>query len=153
MTITIRVADRADIPGMHRVRLAVRENRLISSTITEATYVPAIEQWGRGWVAEEHGVVVGFAIGNKTNGNVWALFVDPRFEGRGVGRRLQDAMLQWLFAEGVPRLWLTTDPESRARRFYEATGWNFVRTLGNGEVEFERHGAQQDPSRAIADRG
>lgn len=70
MTLVARVAVRSDIPGMNRVRPAVRENRLTSSAITEKDYVPAIEETGRGWVAEENGVVLGFAVGNKTTGNI-----------------------------------------------------------------------------------
>ncbi len=49
----LRQATRADIPGMHRVRLAVRENRLTSAAITEADYIPAIEVTGRGERGEE----------------------------------------------------------------------------------------------------
>jgi GNAT superfamily N-acetyltransferase len=117
MPFTLRVARQSDIPGMHRVRLAVRENRLTSSAITEQHYIPAIEQTGRGWVAKENGVVLGFAVGNKTTGNIWALFVDPAHEGRGCGAQLHAAMVGWLFAQGLSRLWLGTEPGTRAQRF------------------------------------
>ena len=53
---------------MHRIRLAVRENRLTSTVIAERDYVPAIEDTGRGWVAEADGAVVGFAIDNRITG-------------------------------------------------------------------------------------
>jgi GNAT superfamily N-acetyltransferase len=138
MAITLRTARQSDIPGMHRVRLAVRENRLTSSAITEQHYIPAIEQTGRGWVAEENGVVLGFAVGNKTTGNIWALFVDPAHEGRGCGAQLHAAMVGWLFAQGLSRLWLGTEPGTRAQRFYEARGWSFVRILPDGEALYER---------------
>ena len=137
MTIVVRVAVESDIPGMHRVRLAVRENRLTSSVITEKHYVPAIAETGRGWVAEENGVVFGFAVGNKTTGNIWALFVDPDQEGKGLGSLLHDAMVSWLFQQGLPRLWLGTEPGTRAQRFYEASGWSFVRILPDGEALYE----------------
>ncbi len=132
-----RQAVRADIPGMHRVRMAVRENRLVSTVITEADYISEIEVTGRGWVAEDRGVIVGFAIGNKVTGNIWALFVDPDHEGRGHGRRLHDTMVQWLFDEGLTRLQLSTDPNTRARRLYERAGWSFVRMLPSGEAELQ----------------
>ena len=77
MTV-IRRAVVNDIPGMHRVRLAVRKNRLASSRIGEAHYVPEITVTRRGWVAEQDGVVTGFAIGHFDTGNIWALFVDPQ---------------------------------------------------------------------------
>ena len=102
----LRQARREDIPAMHRVRLAVRENRLTSDAVTEAHYLPAIEQTGRGWVIERRGEIVAFAVGNAQTGNVWALFVDPAHERLGYGKRLHDAMVDWLWAQGLPRLWL-----------------------------------------------
>jgi GNAT superfamily N-acetyltransferase len=93
VTPVIRVAVTSDIAGMHRVRLAVRENRLTSSVITETHYIPFMEEVGRTWVAVEDGVVLGFAAGNKTTGNIWALFVDPAQEGRGLGFALHAAMV------------------------------------------------------------
>jgi hypothetical protein len=60
----LREAKRVDVAAMHRVRVAVRENRLTSSAITEEHYIPAIEATGRGWVVEVNGTVVAFAVGN-----------------------------------------------------------------------------------------
>jgi GNAT superfamily N-acetyltransferase len=139
MPFSVRVALREDIPGMHRVRLAVRENRLTSSAIREEHYVPEIEATGRGWIASEFGEILGFAIGNRETGNIWALFVNPVHERRGIGRELQDAMTTWLFQSGLRRLWLSTDPNTRAQKFYEASGWHFVRVLPDGEAMYELH--------------
>lgn len=138
----IRVATRADIPAMHRIRLAVRENRLTSSVVTEASYIPEIEATGRGWVSVVDGAVRGFAIGNHVTGNIWALFVDPDHEGRGHGRALHDTMVEWLQAQGLPRLWLTTGPDTRARRFYEKAGWTLVRPLPPDEILMEREAGE-----------
>ena len=134
-----RQAVRADIAGMHRVRMAVRENRLCAGVIAEADYVDAIERRGRGWVVEQGGEIVAFAVGNALDGNIWALFVAPGHEGRGHGRRLHDTMVDWLFAQGLPRLWLGTEANTRARRFYGAAGWQAcgVSKL-NGEDLLER---------------
>jgi len=131
----LRQAGRADVPAMHRVRLSVRENRLVSD-VSERDYPPAIEQTGRGWVIEVDGAVVGFAIGNARSANIWALFVAPEHEGRGHGRRLHDAMVEWLFAQGLERLWLSTEPGTRAERFYRAAGWVSEGLLANGEASF-----------------
>lgn len=133
-----RVATRADAPGIQRVRHAVHENRLVSMVISEADVIDAIEVRGRGWVVEEDGQIVGVAIGNAQNGNIWALFVDPDYERRGHGRRLQDVMREWLFAQGLERLWLSTDSATRAQGFYAASGWQEVEPLPGGEVLFER---------------
>jgi GNAT superfamily N-acetyltransferase len=136
----LRQAHRDDIVGMHRVRLAVRENRLSSpDRISEADYVREIELPGRGWVIETGGVIVAFAIGNSSDGNIWALFVDPDHEGRGYGRRLHDVMVAWLGSRGLEQLWLTTAPGTRAQRFYEAAGWRCVGPVHGGELRFVRN--------------
>ena len=137
MVAAVRQANRSDIPAMHRVRLAVRENRLTSSAITEEHYIPAIEVTGRGWVIDLTGTVVAFAVGNELTGNIWALFVDPEHERQGYGQRLHEAMVAWLFARGLAKLWLTTDPNTRAQRFYEAAGWQFKGILADGEAMYE----------------
>lgn len=57
----------SDYPGMHRVRLAVRENTLSSpGRVTEADYLDAMGRLGRSWVVEEG----------------WALVVHQDHEGR-----------------------------------------------------------------------
>jgi len=134
----VRLAVAADIPGMQRVRASVNENRLVSTTISDEDVRIAIEETGRGWVVEEEGQVAAFAIGNATTGNIWALFVRPESEGRGHGRRLHDAMIDWLFAAGLERLWLTTEPGTRAQRFYEAAGWKLAGTTDHGELRYEK---------------
>jgi len=121
---------------MHRVRLAVRENPLNTSVIGEKHYAPAIEETGRGWVIEVGNQIVAFAIGNAQTGNIWALFVDPEFEGQGFGRSLQEVMVAWLFGRGLRRLHLGTAPGTRAQRFYEAAGWKHMGTHQNGEIMY-----------------
>ena len=134
----LRQATFADVPGMQRVRHAVRENRLISFVVSDEGVRKAIEQTGRGWVIELGNEVVAFAIGNALDGNVWALFVDPNHECRGYGRQLHDTMLAWLRSQGLRRLWLTTDPGTRAQGFYESAGWRLAGTTDQGELRYER---------------
>jgi GNAT superfamily N-acetyltransferase len=139
MTAVLRQATRQDIPGMHRVRRAVRENILTSDAVREEHYIPAIESTGRGWIIEEDGAVVGFAVGNAETGNIWALFVHPDHEGRGLGRQLHAVMVDWLFDQGLTRLHLGTWPSTRAQHFYEAAGWKFTGIDAHGEATYERH--------------
>ena len=124
---------------MQRVRASVRENRLVSITITDDDVRSAIEDRGRGWVVELMGSVVAFAVGDVTNGTVWALFVDPAHEGRGFGRQLHDEMVRWMWDQGLDRLWLTTESETRAERFYRAAGWHCAGRTASGELRFELH--------------
>lgn len=137
MSAILRRAERRDIPAMQRVRLSVRENELTSTVITEDDYISAIEETGRGWVIETDGTVVAFAVGNAVTGNIWALFVDPQHEGRGHGRRLHDEMIASLFSSGLARLWLSTSPDTRAQRFYEAAGLRHLGTVAGGEALYE----------------
>jgi GNAT superfamily N-acetyltransferase len=137
LTAQPRQAVAADIAGIQRVRWSVRENRLVSSVITDDDVREAIEESGRGWVVESEGEVVAFAIGNARTGNIWALFVHPEHEGRGHGRRLHGAMVRWLWSRGLDRLWLTTEPQTRAQRFYEAAGWRLIGPTDRGELRYE----------------
>ena len=133
----LRVAARADIDAIQKVRASVKENRLVSTVISDEDVRAAIEHTGRGWVVEKHGEVVAFAIGNAANGNVWALFVHPEHESRGYGRQLHDTMVNWLWSTGLQRVWLTTEPGTRAQRFYETAGWRLVGTTAGGEARYE----------------
>lgn len=117
--------------------MAVRENRLLSTTLDENDYARAIDVDGRGWVIEDDGRIVAFAIGNVKNGNFWALFVHPEHEGRGFGRALHDAVVEWLWAQGLDRLWLTTGPGTRAAKFYARAGWQQDRIEESGELRLE----------------
>jgi GNAT superfamily N-acetyltransferase len=65
------------------------------------------------------------------------LFVHPDHERRGHGRRLHDAMVAWLWSRGLERLWLTTQPGTRAEKFYAAAGWVRTGVASRGEVRFE----------------
>ena len=132
----LRLATPSDYAGMHRVRLAVRENALSSpGRITQAEYLDAMGRLGQSWVVEHNGDIVAFASGLNT-GNVWALFVHPDFEARGYGKLLHAALVSWLRALGKHPIWLTTGPGTRAERFYASLGWRNC-GLQAGEVRFE----------------
>ena len=71
------------------------------ASVTAEDYRRKLTEDGRGWVYELDGRIVGFAVADLTRSNIWALFVDPHYERRGIGRSLHDAMLEWLFASGT----------------------------------------------------
>jgi GNAT superfamily N-acetyltransferase len=133
----LRVAIASDICEIQRIRHSVRENRLVSTVISDQAVQEAIETSGRGWVVDLGGGLAGFAIGNAHTGNIWALFVDPDHERQGFGRQLHDAMLDWLWTQPLDRLWLTTEPGTRAQRFYESAGWVLIGPTGGGELRYE----------------
>jgi len=120
----LRRATVADIPAMSRIRLAVRENALSDpARITEQMYRDYLDELGRGWVAEIDGQIVGFSYANRTDGSIWALFVDPAREGLGAGKRLLRLAVDWLFEIGLDEIRLGTAAHTRADRFYAAQGW------------------------------
>lgn len=122
--VSIRTATIADVPAMHAIRLAVRENRLSDpARITEASYLPYVDAGSVQVAIDAAGRVVGFAAIDRGAGSVWALFVDPAAEGQGVGRALHDAMIARAAREGIARLWLSTATGTRAEQFYLRAGW------------------------------
>ena len=133
----LRLAIASDIPEIQRIRHSVRENRLVSTVIRDRDVQEAIESRGRGWVVELSGELVAFAIGDAQSGNIWTLFVHPDHQGKGFGRQLHDAMLEWLWSQDLDHLWLTTEPRTRAQRFYESAGWQLVGPAENGELRYE----------------
>ena len=137
MSDTLRQATRDDLAGIWRVRYAVVENTLAPGRIPDAEVVEQLETTGRGWVVEEGGEIVAFAIGDAAAASVWALFVDPRAEGRGHGARLHDTMVAWLWSRGLARLWLDTGEATRARGFYERRGWRCTAPAHAGQVRLE----------------
>ncbi|SFC87667.1 Acetyltransferase (GNAT) family protein [Massilia yuzhufengensis] len=116
---------------MSAIRLAVRENVLRDpARVTLQMYEDYLDRLGRGWVAEADGEIVAFCYAARGDASIWALFVDPRHEGRGLGKALLALAVGWLFELGHERIRLGTAPDTRADRFYLAQGWD--RTPGTG---------------------
>lgn len=133
-----RVATHADIPDMHRIRLSVIENRLSDpGSINLDSYRPFVDA-SAAWVFDHGGKIVGFAAMDQQEANVWALFVDPDAEGKGVGKALHEELLGWGRQCGLDEIWLTTTPGTRAEQFYRAMGWSAAGFAANGEVRFTR---------------
>ena len=133
----IRPAIISDIPRMQIVRRAVRENVLSNpNLIPNDAYIPFITVHGKGWVSESDNKITGFAIADLEKENIWALFVLPEYEGRGIGKDLQKIMLDWYFNTGKDYVWLGTSPGTRAEKFYTKTGWKANGHHGD-EVKFE----------------
>ena len=92
------------------------------SKVTYADFVAYVSDIGRGWIAETETGMIGFSFANRS-GLIWALFVRPGHEGRGVGTALLNECLNWLRDQGVKRAFLDTDPGTRAEVFYRRKGW------------------------------
>jgi len=123
MDFSIRSARLDDIPAMHAIRQSVTENPLSDPRrVTEDSYRPFVED-GAACVAVVDGAIAGFAALDTQASWVWALFVAPAAEGRGLGRALLDAIVGAADARGLRRLRLSTAPRTRAELFYAHAGW------------------------------
>lgn len=133
-----RQATTADIPELMRVRMAVKENRLSNpGLVTAKDCEDYLVNRGRGWVCERGNRVLGFAIVDLLDHSVWALFVEQGYEGKGIGRKLHDDMLNWYFSKTGNTIWLTTGAHTRAATFYLKAGWWQTGIKPNGELKFE----------------
>jgi ribosomal protein S18 acetylase RimI-like enzyme len=119
------------------IRAGVRENKLRDPsrvTIEDVCWFvdnPGIFVW------EADGKIVGFSAADPRNGNIFALFVEENYEGRGIGQALFERACDVLVEARSPRMWLTTWPGTRAEKFYRRAGWRVVGT-DDGNLVFER---------------
>jgi GNAT superfamily N-acetyltransferase len=135
----LRRATAADVARIREIRDGVLENILSDpARVTESDIVWFLNN-GPIWVwEEEDGVVAGFSAGDPRDGWVWALFVAPGHEGKGIGRALLKAACDTLHAAGYVHATLSTDPGTRAERHYRADGWVVTGTSPRGELIFQK---------------
>ena len=134
----IRLANAKDISQIQVVRNLVKENRLSDpALVPDSDVEDYINRRGKGWVCEIDEQVVGFAIADLVDNNIWALFIHPDFERIGIGKKLHDEMMNWYFSRTDKTVWLGTAPKTRAELFYRKAGWKEVGIHGKGEIKFE----------------
>lgn len=135
--IHYREATVVDIPVMAAIRLEVVENALTDPTrVTRGMYHDYLTTGGKGWICEVNRTAVGFSIASLADHTIWALFVHPDYEGRGIGKELLSLAVDWLFEQGADVISLTSDPNTRADRLYQAAGWERGEHIANGEVRY-----------------
>ena len=123
---------------MQVVRHLVTENTLSNpDLVPDADVAYYITEKGKGWVCEIDAQLVGFAIVDLKESSVWALFVDPDFAEKGIGKELHRLMIDWYFSRTKDKLLLGTAPKTRAEQFYSLQGWTRAGNYSNGEVKFE----------------
>ncbi|MEL1243502.1 GNAT family N-acetyltransferase [Flavobacterium sp. DGU11] len=81
--------------------------------------------------------LVGFAIADLQDKNIWALFLHPDAEGKGIGKQLHKIMLDWYFSQTKETVWLSTGFNTRADTFYRMQGWREAGLYGTKETKFE----------------
>ena len=135
--MNFRQAIPEDIPQIQIVRNSVKENQLSNPNLIPDDLVEEfITKRGKGFVCEIDDKIVGFSIVNFVENNVWALFLLPEFEGKGIGKKLHQLMLDEYFSKTKETIWLSTEANSRAETFYKKQVWKNAGLHGN-EVKFE----------------
>ncbi len=133
-----REASTVDIKQIQIIRNSVKENQLSNpALVTNRDCVEYLTLRGKGWVCEIDNLIAGFAIADTIDHNIWALFVHPDYEAKGIGTRLHNMMLEWYFSQTKERVWLSTNPGTKAEKFYRKHGWQETGIYGKGEIKFE----------------
>lgn len=133
-----REAIPADIPQLQVVRHLVKENILSDpALVTDEDCNNYLTNRGKGWVCEVENKIVGFAIADLSDHSVWALFIHPEFQNKGIGKTLHQMMMKWYFSQTRKTVWLSTAAGTRAEKFYLLQGWRQTGILKNGELKFE----------------
>lgn len=131
MPLTYREITVDDLPAVFLVRYATVENAITPEElendygVTPASLAEALRGPVRGWLCEDNGTVAGFAMGDRETGEVGVVAVLPSHEGNGIGGEVLSRVRDWLFSEGLERIWLKANPDPgiRASGFYERLGW------------------------------
>jgi ribosomal protein S18 acetylase RimI-like enzyme len=145
----IRAATVADAPAIGEVH--VRSWQAAYAGLIPADFLAGLsassraESWarligdgGQVLVAEEDGVVAGFAASG--DGRLYALYLLPEYWGRGLGRELHDRAVEELSGDSAV-LWVLATNE-RAKAFYVRQGWvadgaSQTETVDDGRVTLE----------------
>jgi ribosomal protein S18 acetylase RimI-like enzyme len=138
----IRPATPEDVEAIFHIRTSVKENHLSREQlhdmgITEDAIREAIANEPCAFVAEIDGVPVGFSMADMQEGSVFAAFILPDFEGRGLGRLLMHEVEACLF-RNHERIWLETARGSRAAGFYHRLGWFPVGDTDASDIRLEK---------------
>jgi GNAT superfamily N-acetyltransferase len=138
----LRIEDLAEVSAL---RAATRENAITPDSlerdysITAVSVADGLRSNLKGWTCRDSERIVGFAIGDVSNGEVNVVAVLPDYEALGIGRELLSRVQEWLFAKGHRQIWLLAnpDPRTRAHGFYRRLGWEPTGTV-KGEDEILR---------------
>lgn len=144
--MTLRPATESDVETLFEIRCSVIENHQSREELADIGITPdSVAEMIRGsgyvaFIAEVEGQAVGLIMAEVSEGYIYACFVRPAFEGRGIGRALMEATEEVLRNRGVKEAWLSTGAGDnlRAIGFYTRMGWVRNGFLDDGQIRFEK---------------
>ncbi|MGB8956975.1 MAG: GNAT family N-acetyltransferase [Tumebacillaceae bacterium] len=104
------------------------------------------------YVAEgASGSIVGYISGGKErtgdlnfSGELYAIYIDPSFQGRGLGRLLVAAFAERLLSAGLNEMLVWVIAANSSRHFYERLGGHYLRAqpldIGDESIETVAYG-------------
>lgn len=147
MTSVVRVATVGDIEALFEIRTSVVQNHLSREQMTELGIIPqvladSINEAPCAWIAEVQGKPAAFSMVDLAEGEVFAMFVLPAYENRGLGRLLMAVAEQALF-EHHEEIFLITDGRGdvRANGFYQRLGWSVIDDVDGDDVRYQKRRA------------
>ena len=129
---------------MTAIRISVSENHMSIAQMAERgiTAESTLAEMSTGdlgaWVAVENGEIAAFAMADRHDASLFALFTRPGLEGRGHGSALLLEAETWLASLGHREAWLTTATGSRAAKFYAVKGWRATAEGDPGDTLFRK---------------
>lgn len=145
--LTFRQMTVDDLPAVFAVRLSTVENAITLEEmerdygLTPTSLAAAMASDVCGWLCEDDGKAVGFAMGDRSTGEVQVVAVLPGHEGGGIGKTLLGQVRDWLFDNGWNEIWLgaNPDPDIRASGFYRKLGWRHTGVMKGADEVLKLH--------------
>jgi GNAT superfamily N-acetyltransferase len=114
------------------------ERELAAVGLTRESIAQMLESdQARAWCAMEEHAIVGSSMARRLERDVFALFVLPGFEGRGIGASLLKRAVAWLRQECDQLIRLSIERHTRAHSLYLAWGWREVGEQADGDPILE----------------
>ena len=131
----IRPTELSDIPKTFRVRTATDENRLTLAElaalgINENSVKEKLLSSYKGWLCEEKDSVVGFAIGDRSSGEMWVIAVHSHSCSPGSGGALLEQVETWLSASPANCLYRRSQERSPRTRLLSIRFLNVADSFG-----------------------
>jgi len=147
-SIVIRLATPADAPGIARVRVnswrTTYRGIVAAQTLTDLSVERSAESWrqqlevsrpGRAdFIALQGNNIIGFASGGPERsgnayykGEIYALYLLQAVQRQGIGRKLVEASVESLLANGLKSMLIWVLRDNPSCRFYETLGGQQLR--------------------------